>query len=139
MRLAPLILLALLTIGCGDTIIHNELPTSPTQTTTTTAPKSNLFEFRVSGNADLVRIVYSTPVDGSTQVVTSLPYQASFTSSASEIFLTISIVPISFPVQVAYPFISAQIVVNGNVFRQASSSLALSNPLEVSGTWRASN
>lgn len=92
-------------------------------------------EFRVTGNASQVRVRYSTAADGLVQVVTTLPYITTFTSTESSLFLSLEATPTSYPFT-PFPFLSAAIFVNGSLFREASSSDYLLATLTASGTWR---
>lgn len=134
----PLILalFGLSLFACGDTIVN--VPTAPTTTTPVTAtpaPKTTI-EFRVLGNATAVRVRYSTPIDGLTQVVTSLPYGNSFSTAATSMFLSLEVTPISYPLLSGNPFLAIQIVVNGALFREATANDLTLTTLSVSGTWR---
>jgi hypothetical protein len=122
------------TIACGDTIVN--VPTTPTPTVTTPPVVKNTVQFRVLGNATSARIRYAAPLDGLAQVVTSLPYSNSFTTSSDTMFLSLEATPISYGGAVFYPFLSVQIVVNNQVFREASTQDFLLLPLAVSGQWR---
>jgi len=138
MRSGLLVLALVIGSACGDTIINVPNPTAPT-TPVKEEPKviTSKVEFRVVGNANSVRIRYSNPVDGLVQTVTSLPFFTSFSSTDSILFLSLDVTPISFPLVTAQPFLSAQIFVNGNLFREASTlSDSLTNTLTVNGTWR---
>ena len=106
----------------------------PATTTTPIVVKTSI-SFRVSGNPTQVRIRYSTPVDGLTQIVTSLPFLSTFTTTDTSMFLSLEATPLVYPV-VLNPFLSAQIVVNGAMFREASSADFTTNTLAISGTWR---
>jgi hypothetical protein len=135
MRSLLVVLVALLVAGCGDTIVN--LPTNPTPAPPTTpAVVKHTVQFRVQGNATSARVRYATPVDGLTQVVTSLPYFQTFTTTSDSLFLSLDAMPLSFAVSVSYPFMSVQIVVDNTVFREASSQDFLASPLAVSGQWR---
>ena len=134
MRSCLVVLVALLVAGCGDTIVN--LPTTPTPSTTTPAVKTTTIQFRVIGNATSARVRYSTPLDGLGQVVTSLPYFNTVTTTGDSLFLSLEGSPISYGFGVLYPFLSVQIVVNGIVFREATSQDFLTAPLSVSGQWR---
>lgn len=129
--------LAFATLGCGDTIVN--VPTQPSNTVTgggTPTPTKTTIQFRVTGNAVNARVRYATPVDGLGQVVTSLPYFLSQTTTTDSMFLSLEATPIAYSGSVFFPFLSVQIVVNGEVFREATAQTFLLNPLEVSGQWR---
>ena len=128
-------LIALTVAGCGDTNVW--IPTAPSDQATpaVVAVVKSTISFRVFGNASQVRIRYSTPLDGLTQVVTSLPYANTFTTTETSMFLSLEGTPLVYPV-VLNPFFSVQIVADGVLFREASSADFTANPLAVSGTWR---
>ena len=132
-------LLALIAViscaGCGDTIVNYPSPTSPTVVTDTTS-KASTIQFRVTGNAQSVRVRYSNERDGLVQTVTTLPFFTSFTSTSSNLFLSLEVTPISFSAITDYPFLNAQIFVNGDLFREASSTSFFLNTISVDGTWR---
>jgi len=147
MRPVLLLVAALAALGvaaCSDTIVT----TVPTQASSVPVGAGgvpvpgpgggviqSVIEFRANGNATSVRIRYSTPIDGLVQVVTTLPYNASFRTSAPTMFLALDVTPLSYPF-ITYPFLSAQIVANGSLFREATSSTFMLETLSVSGTWR---
>jgi hypothetical protein len=127
----------LICFGCGDTIVN--VPTAPTPTPTATptpAPAPNVIAFRVIGNPTSVRVRYSTPVDGLGQVITTLPYFNTISTTARTMFLSLEATPTSYPIGTLFPFLSVQIVVNDQVFREATSQDFLLSTLSVSGTWR---
>jgi len=122
-----------LAVGCGDTVIR--LPATPTPVAPTPVVR-NAVQFRVLGNPLSVRVRYSTPGDGLAQVVTTLPYENGFTTTATSLFLSLDASPTAYPVGTLFPFFSVQIVVNDAVFREATSQEATLIGLSVSGTWR---
>lgn len=134
MRIHALALaLAVVTAGCGDTILNTPAPiVTPIPT-----PRSHTIEFRVSGNATAARIRYSNPVDGLTQVLTGLPYVVDLATTQATIFLSLDVTPLAYPFLIQAPFLSAQIIVDGSLFREATSSDTALNTLSVTGTWRA--
>lgn len=134
-RSALVVAWAIVTIGCGDTIVN--LPTTPSTTTDKpTTPVKHTIQFRVIGNATSARVRYSTPLDGLGQVVTSLPWFDTLTVSGDSLFLSLEAAPLSYGFGVLYPFLSVQIVVDGNVFREATTQDFLLAPLATSGQWR---
>jgi hypothetical protein len=140
MKLFALAIIAAVFVSCGDTNVYPNNPTAPAPTPLPTlppAPQRNVVQFRVNGNAIAARIRYSDPVDGLTQVVTSLPYLAQLATTQTEIFLSLDVTPTSYPLFIAAPFLSAQIVVNGSLFREATADDTTLNTLSVNGTWRA--
>src|SRR5215471_16050818 len=128
-----LIAIASLTIGCGDTNITNQIPTTPTPTT----PTGNTIEFRVTGNANSARIRYSNSDDGIAQTVSALPFFYSFNTTDAEMFLSIEVTPVQNGQLILdpNPFLAAQIFVNNKLFREGS-SVDYTTTLEVSGNWR---
>jgi len=135
MRTLCAFVVALTVAGCGDTKIYNTSPTAPSPAVVVPAIVKATISFRVFGNASQVRIRYSTPIDGLTQVVTSLPYANTFTTSEASMFLSLEGTPLIYPV-VLNPFFSVQIVTDGVLFREATSADFTANALAVSGTWR---
>jgi hypothetical protein len=132
-------LFALTLAACGDTIVN--LPTQPstavtTTTGTTPAVVKSTIEFRVVGNPTSVRVRFSSPSEGLTQVVTTLPYSITFTTTADTLFLSLEATPIAYSVLTDYPFLSTQIVANGTLFREDTSNEFLLRTITVSGTWR---
>jgi hypothetical protein len=125
---------ALMGIRCGDTIVT--IPTAPQEKEKAPEIIRTTIEFRVVGNASAVRVRYSAPQDGLTQVITSLPYSSGFTTTSESMFLSLEALPIAYPLVLNFPFLSVQIVAGGNVFREASSNEFILNPLLISGTWR---
>jgi hypothetical protein len=141
MRYFPLVaVLCLTTVGCGDDTTVVYPPTSPSPVSPSPTPGNPIvntkIEFRVTGNANGARVRYSNAVDGLTQVVTTLPYTATLTTQESSMFLSLEGTPTSYNFNINYPFFAVQIFVNGNLFREATSSEFLLNTLSVSGTWR---
>jgi hypothetical protein len=121
------------TAGLCTTTVNNNIPTAPTPATPTVT-KSTV-EFRVIGNANQARVRYSDPIDGLNQVVTSLPYSNSFSTTSAQMFLSLDVTPLSFPLLIANPFLAAQIVVDGSVFLSGTSN-DTSSTVTISGTWR---
>lgn len=117
---------------CGDRITVNNGPTGPSPVTPTVT--TTRIEFRVSGNVPTVRVRYSDSTNGVNQVVTSLPFQAAFDTSLTSLFLSLDVSSTT-AVLISNPFLSAQILVNGVVFRQGSSTEVLPSIL-ISGDWR---
>jgi hypothetical protein len=133
MRSISVALLALMIAGCDREITIN-LPTEPKPATPTVVRST--IEFRVIGNPTSVRVRYSTPTDGLTQVVTTLPYSTAFTTVVDSLFLSLEVTPIAYSLITNYPFLSIQIIANGSLFREATSNEFILNPLQVNGTWR---
>ena len=127
-------LLALGLSACDKTYIN--YPTDPSDSFIPRTTEETRLEFRVNGNATSARIRYSNPIDGLSQVVTVLPYLTSVKTTDTSLFLSIEATPLSYPSLVSFPFLSVQIFVNGNLFREASSSEFVLNTISVSGNWR---
>lgn len=136
--LLALVVVALSAFRCGDVIVNNPVApkeSTPVPTTPVPVPRTTI-EFRAVGNATAARIRYSTPADGLTQVVSSLPYVSSFSTTATSLFLSLEVTPLSYPILSGNPFLSIQIVVGGVLFREATSNDITLNALSISGTWR---
>lgn len=141
LRSLALVVVAVTVLACNRQV--NNYPTSPTApsspfgtpTPTPVATRTTI-QFRVLGSVLQARVRYSTPADGLVQVITALPFDTSFTTTASAIFLSLEGTPILFDGSVSFPFFSIQIVVNDQVFREASSGNSFLQTLSVSGTWR---
>ena len=135
------VLVALLAVAArGDTNII--IPTQPsssstitTGTGTTPTPAPTVIQFRVTGNATSVKIRYSNERDGLIQTVTTLPFFTSFTSTADSAFVSLEVTPVVLANSDS-PFLAAQIFVNGNLFREATSTSYFLNTISVDGTWR---
>ena len=130
---APLLVVLLIGLaGCDEQHdITVQLPVAPTPPVTTST-----IELRVLGNANTVRVRHVNSVDGLTQVTTVLPYIISIRTDQDVMFLSLEVTPLSYPFDVLAPFISAQIFVNGALFREGSSADFLLSTVSVSGTWR---
>ena len=136
-----LLVVALLVIvqsaaACRETVVVPTTP-APVTPTTPTPAKLNTIEYRVSGTPLSVRIRFSNPVDGLTQTVSGLPYVVDTATSDTTIFLSLDVTPLSFPFASSSQFLSAQIFVNQQLFREASSTDTTGATLSVNGTWRA--
>jgi len=134
MRLLIIALVGL-TIACSRTYITVPSPTAPT-TDTKPAVITSTIQFRVTGNANSVKVRYSTERDGLIQTTTTLPFFTSFTTTSDNLFLSLEVTPVSFSQVTQFPFLSAQVLVNGNLFREATSNDFILNTITVNGTWR---
>lgn len=85
-------------------------------------PKSDIIEFRVIGNFPSVQIRYRTPLDGTTQVTTGLPWSTFVKMVKGPMFLSLDVIAQSESVGAGAPFLQVQIFVNGIMFREANSS-----------------
>ena len=120
--------------ACGDTIVN--VPSGPSAVTQTPTPTTSQIQFRITGNANSVKVRYSTPTDGLVQTVTTLSFFTSFNTSADNLFLSLEVTPISYSALVNYPFLSAQILVNNDLFREATSTDFFLYTISVNGVWR---
>lgn len=121
-RLASLMLMGVFllgTAGCGDTIV--QVPTAPTPSSPVVS--TTRVEFRVIGTHRGVTVRYVTAQDGTVQVTTDLPWIAAFSTTAESMFLSLDVATSGFLTGVQTPFITAQILVNGNVVRETTSNL----------------
>lgn len=143
MKRLPIVLLVIGVSACDKTYFVN--PTIPSQVGTvptgynpnTPVPATgHKIEFRVNGNALTARIRYSNPIDGLTQVVTTLPYSIILSTNQPTMFISLEATPFGYPLGLDFPFLSAQIFVNGFLFREATSSNFTTDTISVSGTWR---
>ena len=119
---------------------HNSgCPTCPSPTPPPTQPPGvgqHSIEFRVNGTPNATRIRFSNTTDGTTQVITSVPYSIIVTTNQNSLFISLNATPLSFPID-DFPFLVVQIFVNGVLFREAvSSDATYMSTLAVSGTWR---
>lgn len=129
MRYLLLLVLLLPSVSC-DQNIDVILPSDPTPVVVT-----NVFEYRVTGNAQQARIRYSNPIDGTNQITSALPFFTSFKTERDSLFLSLDATPINFSFNVTQPFTSVQIFVNGVLFQQ-SSSTEFNETVSASGSWR---
>jgi hypothetical protein len=108
----------LLVIGCSvkSGVEIAPFPTIPPP------PKSDVVEFRVIGNFPTVQIRYRTPLDGTTQVTTGLPWSTVVKMVKGPMFLSIDAIARSEPSGAGGPYLQVQIFVNGILFREANSS-----------------
>jgi len=120
--------------GCDKIYINPTNPVTPSDNGRGSNPASQI-QFRVNGNATSVRIRYSNPLDGLTQVITTLPYITTLSTNDSSMFLSIEATPLSYGTT-TFPFLSAQIFVNGILFREATSSDFTGTTISASGNWR---
>ena len=124
-----LLLLFLFSLSC--TKVYNQLPTEPSDSAKTSG--LDIIEYRVTGTATSVSIRYSNSSDGLTQVTTSLPYSVTIQSDKKVIFLSLDAQVLLFTS--LQPFMSAQIYVNGQLFREATAT-NFSTPLSIAATFR---
>jgi hypothetical protein len=108
----------------------NPNPTSPTPTPTPT-PITNVIEFRVTGTSPSVRIKYYSSVEGMNIVTTSLPWSAKVSTKSTNVALSLEIM--SLGDGFTEEFLSAQLIINGVLFRE-SSTTGFAPILTLSGT-----
>ena len=135
MRLALAVVVAL-SVACTRTYVT--VPTTPTTlpTVPVVAATRATIAFRAIGTPSSVRVRYSSPSDGLNQIVTTLPWSGSFDTTTDSLFLSLEGTPLSAGLFSSSPFFAIQIVVNGTLFREATSSSLLNETLTASGTWR---
>jgi len=136
MRTLTIVLALVVAAACGDTYVSVPVSPSTLPTVPTVAALRTTVAFRAIGTPTSVRVRYATPADGLAQIVTTLPWNGQFETSADNLFLSIEGVPLSTSILTASPFFGIQIIVNGSLFREATSSSFLLETLTVSGTWR---
>jgi hypothetical protein len=102
---------------------------SPTTPTPVPAPVVHTVEFRVLGTVPLADITYGSAQDGTTMTETSVPWTASFKTTRTSLFVYLK-------AQSSFTgTISAQIFVDGVLFREASNNfLGSTNVADASGT-----
>ena len=92
-------------------------------------PVVHTVEFRVLGTVPLADITYGSAQDGTSQTQTTLPWAASFKTSRSSLFVYLS------ARSTFSGTISAQIFVDGQLFREASNNFfSGTNVADASGT-----
>jgi hypothetical protein len=133
-KLIPVLLLALL-VSCSRTYIQPS-DTNTGQQQTVVKVIHDQIDFRVLGNALGAKVRYSNTLDGLLQINTTLPFQISIDSIKDSIFLSLEATPTGFSGATFSPFIEVQIFVNGNLFREASSSSVFLDTVSISGTYR---
>jgi hypothetical protein len=136
-----LIALAISVSGCAfSSCTKVYVPSAPSNTDNqnqgTTKILHDTVEFRVIGNATGAKVRYSNTLDGLLQINTTLPFQISIDSIKDSIFLSLEATPTGFSGATFSPFMTVQIFVNGNLFREASSSSIFLDTISVSGTYR---
>ena len=94
-------------------------------------------EYRVSGTATQVLVTYSNGIDGTNQLVTSLPWSITVhtASGASNVFVSLRVDVIAFPWADMHPFMNAQIFGNGNLLTGATVT-DFTTPLIITSTFR---
>lgn len=130
------ILLLISTANCTRITI----PTQPSQTTpiVDTTPKviHDSIVFHVIGNAIAAKIRYSDSFNGLNQVTTTLPFQSTIDSTKDNTFLSLEATSTGYSALIDNPFLAIQILVNGNLFREASTNSFLNQTISISGTYR---
>jgi hypothetical protein len=112
----------------------DQTTTDAPTTTPTPIPVSHTIEFRVLGTVPLTDITYGSAQDGTTTTETTVPWSASFKTSRPSLFVYLK-ASSSFT-----GTISAQIFVDGQLFREASNNfLGSTNVADASGTIALTN
>lgn len=96
--------------------------------------RTDQLEFRVIGNIPSARIRASDSINGLTQTTTGLPWYYSTASTRSNVFLSLDAVALE-PAAAGTGILQVQIVVNGEIFREAS-AVGYAPIVSVSGTFR---
>lgn len=124
----PLLLaLLLLASACTKTyIVPAQQDVTPTPTP---VPVTHTIEFRVLGTVPLTDITYGSAETGSTLTQTTLPWTASFKTTATSVFVYLK-------AQSSFNgTITAQVFVDGKFFREATNNFMGSfNVADASGT-----
>jgi hypothetical protein len=130
-----LAVVALVAVSCTDIRTGSATPTGPSGPS---SPSHRaVIEFRVTGNALGAVIRYGTSDDGTAQVTSALPFLIEVSTAQPQVFLSLDVTPTMFSFVNVSPFLSAQIVVDGLLFRQAIATDASLSTLSISGTWRS--
>jgi hypothetical protein len=91
-------------------------------------PKFYTIEYRVLGTARLAYIVYTSSIHGSTELTTGLPWFASFRTDKDKVFVSL------YARAENAGTVRVQVLVNGEIFREASTDGFFGSAVEVSGT-----
>jgi hypothetical protein len=136
------LLLPFLAVLLGGACTKVYVPTQPSTTPTPTpvpAPvpvQRDTIQFLVTGNASGARIRYQDALDGLVQVTTGLPFVVNIQSVETSAFLSLDATPTGYPTGTYSPFLSVQILVNGVIFREASTADWQMGTVAVQGTFR---
>jgi hypothetical protein len=99
--------------GCSDRITYVQQPAAPTPVA---VPVPDRIEYRVLGTFDRVTVRHSNQQDGTTQVITGLPYVTSFTTLQPSLFISLDVAA------QGDGYLQLQLMVNGFVVREANST-----------------
>ena len=132
-RMLATLALGLFVTACGDTYVLPATAPAPAPAPVVVVPTR--IQFRVTGNATSVRVRFSDPVNGLTQTITGLPYFVETSTTLTTLFLSLDVTPLTFPTFTLGTFMDASIFVDGNLFREASSTDS-QTVLSASGSWR---
>lgn len=104
---------------------------NPTEPTPIPIPVARTYtvEYRVIGTARRANIVYVSSVHGSTELTTGLPWFASFRTNRDNIFVSL------YARAEGEGVVRTQILVDGELYREASTDGILGTGVEVSGTF----
>lgn len=125
-KLIGFVLLFGLLGGCTKNYVlpPESSPTGPTPI----ADLSHAIEFRCVGESNLVTIDYGTTEQGSTHVVTALPFAVILRTQKTSTFVTLRAAATGFG------FLDCKILVDGIVFQEADQTV--NDPIvEIGGTW----
>ena len=103
-------------------------PTAPTPPPVV-VPRTYTVEYRVIGTARRANIIYSSTIHGSTELTTGLPWFASFRTNSDRVFVSL------FAKAEGSGVLRIQILVDGVLFREASTDGFYGTEVEVSGTF----
>ncbi len=104
---------------------------NPTAPTPIPIPVARLYtvEYRVIGTARRANIIYASTIHGSTELTTGLPWFASFRTNNDRVFVSL------FARAEGSGTVRVQILVDGVLFREASTDGFFGTEVEVSGTF----
>lgn len=133
-----IIIISFLTIGCTKIYLPDQ--PSPVTNTPITDPIPKIIHdsitFHVIGNALAAKIKYSDSANGLNQVTTTLPFQITLDSTKDNTFVSLEATSTGFGALVANPFLEVQILINGVLFREASTASFFLDTISVSGTYK---
>jgi len=92
-------------------------------------PRTYTVEYRVIGTARRARIIYASTIHGTTELTTGLPWFASFRTNNDRIFVSL------YAKAEEIGTVRTQILVDGVLFREASTDGFFGTEIEVSGTF----
>jgi hypothetical protein len=108
-------------------IVQRNTPVVPTPTPVPVA-RTYTVEYRVIGTARRADITYTSTIYGSTDLTTGLPWFADFQTNRSQVFVSL------YALAEGNGTVRVQILVDGVLFREASTDGFFGTSVEVSGT-----